>query len=227
MLTVHERHSQPHAAHPGVFSERSASIEDHPEVLAEVYSEPVNFAVWRRSLSPELRAHVASLAKTAHGLNASMTVSPEAAAGALGAALGLDPQSPLCEDVAYLADIFCCLFERERLGLRLALLDKAMCPRFHVDNVACRLLTTYCGPATHWLPNPAVDRSRLGAGNKGLPDSLSGLYRDESDVRQLEVGDVALLKGEGWHGNEGRGLVHRSPAVQDGERRLVLTLDIV
>jgi hypothetical protein len=34
-----------------------------------------------------------------------------------------------------------------------------------------------------------------------------------------------LLKGSKWHGNEGHGLIHRSPALKEGERRLILTLD--
>ncbi|MCD7072047.1 DUF1826 domain-containing protein, partial [Pseudomonas petroselini] len=34
-----------------------------------------------------------------------------------------------------------------------------------------------------------------------------------------------LLKGTKWHGNEGHGLIHRSPALKADERRLILTLD--
>ncbi|GAL13442.1 hypothetical protein JCM19233_4444 [Vibrio astriarenae] len=34
-----------------------------------------------------------------------------------------------------------------------------------------------------------------------------------------------LLKGESWYNNENMGLVHRSPAVPDGECRLLLTMD--
>ncbi|WP_428354217.1 DUF1826 domain-containing protein [Methyloprofundus sp.] len=37
----------------------------------------------------------------------------------------------------------------------------------------------------------------------------------------------ALLKGERWEGNENAGLVHRSPAINEGERRLLLTLDFM
>jgi hypothetical protein len=33
------------------------------------------------------------------------------------------------------------------------------------------------------------------------------------------------LKGERWEGNENAGLVHRSPVLLSGERRLILTLD--
>ena len=36
---------------------------------------------------------------------------------------------------------------------------------------------------------------------------------------------VAVLKGEGWRGNQYAGLVHRSPAIPQGESRLLLTLD--
>jgi len=41
----------------------------------------------------------------------------------------------------------------------------------------------------------------------------------------LNAGDVAFLKGEHWDGNENKGLVHRSPIVNENENRLLLTLD--
>ena len=41
----------------------------------------------------------------------------------------------------------------------------------------------------------------------------------------LQAGDVALAKGERWLGNQGRGLVHRSPTPENGQSRLLLTLD--
>ena len=46
-----------------------------------------------------------------------------------------------------------------------------------------------------------------------------------ADIEILETGAVALLKGEFWEGNEGCGLVHRSPRIEDKSRRLLLTLD--
>ena len=110
---------------------------------------------------------------------------------------------------------------------KINLYEKAMCPRFHVDNVPCRLITTYQGIATEWLPHNAADRSKLGTGNSGKPDSQSGIYQDESDIQQLSQGDVALLKGEGWVGNEGKGLIHRSPQLSDQTSRLILTIDFI
>jgi hypothetical protein len=100
-----------------------------------------------------------------------------------------------------------------------------MCPRFHIDKLGCRLVSTYQGPGTEWLSNDDVDRSKLGAGNMGLSDDVSGLYSQAADIQQVNKGDIVLLKGEGWYGNEGLGAVHRSPAVAPGEKRVVLTLD--
>jgi len=43
----------------------------------------------------------------------------------------------------------------------------------------------------------------------------------------LLPGDVALLKGELWEGNEGAGMVHRSPSMNPGDRRLLLSFDFL
>jgi hypothetical protein len=50
-------------------------------------------------------------------------------------------------------------------------------------------------------------------------------WAQQKPAGQLNAGDVALFKGERWQGNEGRGIIHRSPVPVAGERRLVLTLD--
>jgi len=77
------------------------------------------------------------------------------------------------------------------------------------------------------LRHNAVDRSKLGRGSQGKPDSESGIYSSPQDIQQLNYGDVALLKGEAWQDNEGAGLVHRSPDLAKDEKRLLLTLDMM
>ncbi len=129
--------------------------------------------------------------------------------------------------MAVLVDLFCGLFDLEHARLRLTTLDRVMCPRFHVDRVPCRLVTTYLGCSTQWLPHDTVDRTKLGKGNNGLPDELSGIYRSAEDIRQLTNGDVALLQGSLWEGGTHSGLVHRSPTPKPGENRLLFTLDFV
>ena len=121
--------------------------------------------------------------------------------------------------------MFCFLFDLKEAALRIKVLEEAMCPLFHVDCVPCRLVTTYYGAGTQWLLNDAVDRSKLGAGANGKPDDLSGKYKDPSLIQQMNHADVALLKGERWHGNEGKGLVHRSPKLSHPNKRLLVTID--
>ena len=96
----------------------------------------------------------------------------EEAFAVVNKALGSSPEAEvLAGDIANLVDMFCCLFDLKRGALRMTVLDRAMCPRFHVDRVPCRLVTTYQGIATEWLPHNVADRSKLGTGNMGKPMS--------------------------------------------------------
>lgn len=201
---------------------------DQFDVLTDIYQQNTNIAIWQRSVPATLIEAGESILATNSGLELSLIVTPEEANAAVTKALGAMPMATvLSEDIAQLVDMFCCLFDLRRAGLRLTALDRAMCPRFHVDKVPCRLITTYQGVATEWLPHHAADRSKLGLGNQGKPDEESGLFKSASDIQQLCRGDVALLKGESWQGNQGAGLIHRSPQLPDQTRRLLLTLDFM
>ncbi len=198
--------------------------DTNPAALAGVYDDGVNLAVWRRSLPSELQRAVAIFMDANPTFQTSLTVSAnEVLPHLLEELTGSDSANVLCEDIAVLVDMFCCLFDLDRVGLRMNVLGRAMCPRFHVDRVPCRLVTTYQGPATEWLPNRAANRSKLGHGAGGLPDHASGLFQHNDDVQRLKTGDVALLKGELWEGNESAGVIHRSPCIE--HPRLLLTLD--
>jgi hypothetical protein len=48
---------------------------------------------------------------------------------------------------------------------------------------------------------------------------------EEAQIERAEAGHVLLAKGERWIGNEGGGLIHRSPKPPADERRLLLSLD--
>ena len=206
----------------------SGNDENHVDVLADIYQENTNIAVWKRSLTDKLLKASKSVLSTNPDLEISLIVSPQDTISVLQARLDSSKMVMiLIEDIHKLVNMFCDLFDLTRVGLRLTSLKHAMCPRFHVDNVPCRLITTYQGIATEWLSHSDADRSKLGTGNKGKPDSQSGIYQDESDVQQLSQGYVALLKGEAWVGNEGKGLIHRSPQLHDQASRLILTIDFI
>jgi hypothetical protein len=202
----------------------SYSTGESPTVLTDIYQDHINMVVWERTFSDELTQAIEEFVANNPDFSKSVNVSSESAYQELQRTLD-DLPPALVQNIAELVDMFCCLFDLKDAGVRLATLNSAMCPRFHVDRVPCRLVTTFYGTATQWLPNYVLDRSKLGHGSNGQPDHLSGLYQDESDVQQLSCGDVALLKGGAWIGNEETALVHRSPMVSAQENRLLLTLD--
>ncbi|AQA18609.1 hypothetical protein BST95_10545 [Halioglobus japonicus] len=195
-------------------------------VLTEIYRDDCNIAIWERQLSDALQQEVTAFLAAHPQFSASTSLAP--ATAATSDSLGRLRAFPrLAEDISELVDMFCCLFDVTIAGLRLTALAQPMCPRFHVDHVPCRLVTTFQGPATQWLAHEHVNRDKLGSGSKGKTDETSGLYSCPTDTQQASPGDILLLKGERWAGNEGRGLVHRSPAVADNEQRLLLTLDLI
>ncbi len=201
---------------------RQALSEDI-QVLTEVLRDEVNLAVWQRRLPAQIEDFAAALLAQGESLAQSMTLelaTPDSAPnldGLVAQYADLPGQAAFLADVAWLVRAYACLLDAERIGLRLRVLDKAMCPRFHVDHVPLRLITSYAGVGSQWLEEGGMPRARLGDG--------SAEPQDAAAIRQLQAGQVALAKGEKWQGNEGRGLIHRSPQPPAGERRLLLTLD--
>lgn len=208
---------------------KRCSVEsNHPSIFADVYREDTNIIIWKRKLQNSLQNSIDEFINSNQDFRLVQAVAPDSVNEVLNKALGdVSCKKELSNNIAELVEIFCDLFELKAVGLRLTTLDRAMCPKFHFDRVPCRLVTTYHGVATEWLPHDIVDRSKLGAGSNGLTDDISGLYKDNNDIQCLQTGDVALLKGELWENNEHAGLVHRSPKVIAGENRLLLTLDFL
>ncbi|WP_454846792.1 DUF1826 domain-containing protein [Pseudomonas farris] len=196
---------------------------DTPKALTGILGDGVNLALWQR----QLPAHIADFGRLLLSLNEPLAESlslempnDDVEPNLHGLASGfsdLEGYEGFIADVSWLVSAFACLLGAQRIGLRLRVLDTAMCPRFHVDHVPVRLITTYAGIGSQWLKEGAMDRRQL-----GQPDAEP---QDDSPIQQITSGEVALLKGEKWHGNEGFGLIHRSPQLAPGERRLILTLD--
>lgn len=124
----------------------------------------------------------------------------EAAVAGLG-----DVAEPLAADIRDLAHRFAHLMQVGAVRIRLEGIASNACRKIHSDYTDVRLITTYSGPGTDYLP-------------QGLAPS------DENLVR-LPAGHVALFKGRLFaEGHEP--CLHRSPPVGDtGEKRLVLVID--
>ncbi len=226
--TSHSHTTTDNPIEPNKIKYRRVSIAESPLVMTDIYQEDVNLAVWKNSLPDDISLCMQDLINKKPAFKAIMTVAPSNVYEHISESFaGIDSSTALCQHISLLVDMFCTLFDLKYAGLRLKLLNSPMCPRFHVDKIPCRLVTTLSGSGTEWLPDSAVNRTRLGSGNNGMPDESSGVIHLASNVEQLSAGDVALLKGESWHNNESAGLVHRSPAFIPNKNRLLLTLDLI
>ncbi|WP_127559957.1 DUF1826 domain-containing protein [Saccharospirillum alexandrii] len=197
-------------------------------VLTDIYRDDINLVCWQApALDPDTMNYLHRLASSTLPPKITTVLSARHCTNQMRDCFQEHPaRRTLVAWLAECIDLFASLFEQERVGVRLRYLTSAMCPRFHVDNIPVRLVHTLVGPGTEWLTEDNLDRSRLGRGNGGLPDEHSGLLFEPRNIQRLNAGDVALLKGSGWVGNEHAGLVHRSPAVTPVAGRWVLTLDL-
>ncbi len=199
---------------------------DSPLVMTAIYQPHINLVVWQRKLTDALNRYIHDLTQGLNALQLRTVIAPTDVSDWLAELLPEHPQRYLfIEDVVQLVEMYADLFDLNVVGLRLSLINETMCPRFHTDHLACRLVTTYHGQGSEWLQEENVDRSKLGTGAKGLPDHLSGIYRHHQNIQQLQQADVGLLKGDGWIDSQVSGIVHRSPHIHKNEKRLLLTLD--
>ena len=211
------------------FPTTSVAHADSLLELASIFEPWCNMAHLQRSLDPGLLEEAESLARiewdgfslVLPGNGADDGVDGDALAPEL--ARTFKRQLPALEgDILFLAELLRDLTGADSIGVRLMRLEKPACPNLHFDRVGLRLVTTYRGPGTEYVPD------RWTADGPAASPNLregKGLTAIEEPVRTSGAGDVLLLKGTLWEGNEEHGAIHRSPAFNSSEPRIVATLD--
>ncbi len=127
---------------------------------------------------------------------------------------GVGASAALIEDIAGLMQSFARISGAARRDVRIERVTDDACARFHVDNVALRLLTTYRGPGTQWL-------SRLPEPGQCATDTWA-----DADIRQLPRFAVALFKGRRAPGARVPLILHRSPPIAGtGQTRFLLCIN--
>ncbi len=187
-----------------------------PDVLLHVLRPEVNLVVWHRVLPESLTAGLRPLTDAAP-FTAVVEDEPERAVDALAAKLPASAPLGLLLDIRALAMAFAGISDTGGVvRIRLEAITGPACHRWLADAVGLRLLCTYRGPGTEWLPLAGGARTAGGLNPKALP----------CERGQVATGAAAILKGEGFAGNSGFGCIHRSPPAGPGERaRLLLCLD--
>lgn len=183
------------------------------EILGEIGSPGVAAAIWLRKPEIAFQDWIDQLPKKK--LPELRTVVPvhlaEAAVITACENVNVAPcaeRDVLASDVAVLCLIMAKVLDIRQVRIRLDVADEVMCPKFHIDNVQARLLCTYRGKGTEYVPATAED--------------------DRKQIRQLKPGAVGLFRGALWNSAEVTGIKHRSPEIvpEDGSR-LLLVIDPV
>ncbi|MCY6379939.1 DUF1826 domain-containing protein [Hoeflea prorocentri] len=181
------------------------------EILADITAPGVGAAIWQRNPHTSFQTWIDALA-VEQLPNLRVTVPVELAEEAVRTAckIAKTPPGPeqkmLAGDVGALALIYGDVMKTDYVQIRLDVSDGAMCPKFHLDNVPARLLCTYRGPGTEYVPE---------------------IHRQEPErIRTMNTGSVGLFRGATWASGERSSLLHRSPGAQAASGpRLLLVID--
>jgi hypothetical protein len=180
-------------------------------VLARIDEPGVGLALWRRSQPGDLARWLAS---TSAGRlpRGRMLVRSRDIAWAF-AEMARPEAHALAIDMADLTERFCAIAATPQVDIRVETLSHDGCWKFHYDNVALRLITTYRGPGTQWVA--AADGAR----------ALTEQRAYAGPVREIPCYAVGLFKGTAT--GSARAVVHRSPPIAGtGTTRLVLVLNL-
>ena len=116
------------------------------------------------------------------------------------------------EDMAEVCKTFCVLEKIEAVSFHLG--TQRACRRYHIDNVPKRMLVTYAGKGTEWLPDEAADREAFLSGEPN-----EKIIKDPSALQFINQWDVAVFRG----GPEG--VLHRTPDAALNGPSILMKLD--
>lgn len=197
----------------------------HPDVLQACRQSRVSIAIWQRRLPVAIQHRLALLCllMPRHRM---FSLAPDAAAApvldeALSGFFGepISTRDPWRADLLQLLLLARTLAPQAALRVRIESKASTADQLFHVDLLALRLVCTYRGRGTQWLPEAAFDRRGLGRGGNDC-------VRDWSALQEIPTGAVAVMKGNRFPGQPGRGLVHRSPPARADLPRVLAVIDV-
>lgn len=185
-----------------------------PKVLEQIRDANLSVVIWERRLPRGLRDALRSWAAAQEPPRFEGLV---ADAGWVDAALRGFVASPartfLAQDLRSLVQTFRLLTGTGSVKLSFGAVTGDQCRKFHADYQRLRLITTYLGPGTEWLPEQAVRRDALFEPPACPLTANQLIVRDPGQVRRAHAGDVLLLRGHGGVTGAALGAVHRSPPI--------------
>ncbi len=185
------------------------------EFLACIAHPAVTLAIWRRQLTDELKGVAELISEDDIGcvtlINPHRHIDSKRFTQELNSSTGRDCTA-LLDDLLDLSRWFADASQNQTVRIRFETVNDNGCRRFHLDNVSMRLVITYSGPGTQWVPTAFADAAREQQENYVGP------------LNCLGTGDAAIFRGKKSGANS---LIrHRSPPLKPGSpARLVAVID--
>jgi hypothetical protein len=194
-----------------------------PKVLEQIRNGGLSVVIWERRLPRGLR----------DALRRWVVQEPPRCEGVAGDADWVDAalrgfvsgpaRTFLAQDLRSLVRRFRVLTGTGSVKISFGAVTGDQCRKFHADYQRLRLITTYLGPGTEWLPEHAVRRDALFEPPACPVTANQLIVRDPRQVRRAHAGDVLLLRGHDGVTGAALGAVHRSPAIE-GSRKVRVVL---
>ena len=208
-----------------LFTRKPSAFEAHSlSALAAISKPSINLVHHQRVFDEDIHLFANTLmANNFNGIDAVITADSvkELIANELDkSAVHTSGKLTLRDDMVSLTHLFLSITQKQQTRLLLKIVCDDACRKFHTDRYDLRLLCTYVGSGTEWIEDRFVNRNSLEGGNN---DSI---IKDPSKIKTMKPFEVGILKGEASAANKGKGVVHRSPPIQQkNEKRLVFRLD--
>ena len=104
-------------------------------------------------------------------------------------------------------------------SLNFSLKTSRGCKRYHIDNVPVRLLVTYFGKGTEWLPRDACNYSAYYNG-----ESNEKIIKIKNRSKFIKPWSIAVFKGQKSKGST-EAILHRTPNEALNKKSLLMCLD--
>jgi hypothetical protein len=180
---------------------RADGWSDH--AVAKISAANTDVVELRRSLrlegNPIADSHLRDVRFTTSARGAAIKISRGLADLSIGQSR--HQRALIANDILGLVCGMLAVFDWRRIEVRFEVAAAQSCPKFHCDNVLVRMLTTYVGPGTEY-----IQRDR------------------PNTIHQASAGSLVFFKGF-RHPTHANTVLHRSPPVRQGERRLTVVID--
>ena len=186
---------------------KNAVMGDTSGFLKDIHLEDKNIAVYQRDIN-HLNAELKTLCLNEVRFKSNGSIKDIVSSLKIYCKNRLHVHSLLIQDIHEVLNLFQNISKANRFQLSLESISTDMCRKFHADYNQLRLLCTYVGSGTLWLPD----------------DTQKNIISEEN-IQHIKTGHIAILKGKLYP--NANPVFHRSPKIETlNEKRLLLRVDM-